>query len=186
VIKEPEMMGGDDSCPLFSGFFHVKLVNPGRRKRRSAGDREMVAMLNDLMEVPDESPDQKEMAFKKTLDKTTEQFSVWLKEKGIDEHKDNFIYAVEAFARFAYIYDESYLLCPDVEDIDWFFTDYVFRRTYVEPEKLVQWPVAIKLFYDFLWEIEPSGAFDGWLRMFYAEMAEWQENFCDLLRKRYA
>jgi hypothetical protein len=39
VIKEPEMMGGDYSNPLFSGFFHVSQINPDRRKRRSAGDR---------------------------------------------------------------------------------------------------------------------------------------------------
>ncbi len=95
-----------------------------------------------------------ESHFFRTSTVVVERFSNWLELKEQSEYLETFAYAVETYFRFAFCYDGCDLSSPASVQLDDFFQGYVLRKVHLEcPDVFAQWPVALKLFYDFLSDI---------------------------------
>jgi hypothetical protein len=90
--------------------------------------------------------------------KCNQNFSRWLKNKGVKGKRgQDFPFLSEIFLNFVYryIHDDKIIL-KSVQPIymEEFLFDHVLRKVSMEPREHVEWPPALKLFYQFLYEKE--------------------------------
>lgn len=89
-------------------------------------------------------------------EKCKERFEKWLMFKGVTEYSADFPFHIEIYLNFIYRYihnDHINLKNVLPIDIEEFLVDHILRKVMVEPQEYIQWPPAIKLFYNFLYEI---------------------------------
>jgi hypothetical protein len=88
--------------------------------------------------------------------KCKESFSNWLQEKGATgKLSQDFPFLAEIFLNFVYRYihdDIIVLKSIQPEYLEEFLFDHVLRKVIMEPHEHVDWPPALKLFYNFLYE----------------------------------
>ncbi len=89
-------------------------------------------------------------------EKCKECFSNWLKKKGATgKVSQDFPFLAEIFLNFVYRYihdDKIVLKSIQPEYLEEFLFDHVLRKVVMEPHEHVDWPPALKLFYNFLYE----------------------------------
>jgi hypothetical protein len=88
--------------------------------------------------------------------KCRESFSNWLQKKGsTGKLAQDFPFLAEIFLNFVYRYihdDIIVLKSIQPEYLEEFLFDHVLRKVIMEPHEHVDWPPALKLFYNFLYE----------------------------------
>lgn len=89
-------------------------------------------------------------------EKCKECFSSWLQKKGATgKVSQDFPFLAEIFLNFVYRYmhdDTIVLKSIRPEYLEEFLFDHVLRKVVMEPHEHVDWPPALKLFYNFLYE----------------------------------
>jgi len=91
------------------------------------------------------------------LDGVFERFNMWLAEKRVIEHQDQFSFIIEEYLDFIYTYEhEPPLILKDGPEkyLAEFVVDYLLRKTPMEPWEYTLAPSALRLFYRFLYEKE--------------------------------
>ena len=94
------------------------------------------------------------------LDGVFERFNMWLAEKRVIEHQDQFSFIIEEYLDFIYTYEhEPPLILKDGPEkyLAEFVMDYLLRKTPMEPWEYTLAPSALRLFYRFLYEKEYLG-----------------------------
>lgn len=117
-------------------------------------------------------------------DQSEKRFRKWLADKGYNEkfYKLSECLAIYLDFVYGYMHDDVFTLKSIPEDyFEEFFEDYLLRKMYTEPQEYVDWPPAIKLFYQFLKEkgylYDPSPMINA--------VDKIEHGFIDLLRKQF-
>ncbi|MFO7889239.1 MAG: hypothetical protein R6V04_02755 [bacterium] len=83
-------------------------------------------------------------------------YKKWLIFKGVEEYSKDFPFYIEIYLNFIYRYmhkDDINLKTVLPVYIEEFFVDHILRKVIIEPQEYIMWPPALKLFYNFLYEI---------------------------------
>lgn len=118
-------------------------------------------------------------------EKCREGFKKWLTFKGVDKYSEDFSSNIQIYLNFIYRYmlvDSINLKTVSGMYIEEFFADHLLRKVMVEPTEYVQWPPAMKLFYDFLHEIGYLERPEKFIKL----IDEFEPKFLKILRKRYS
>lgn len=150
-------------------------------------DTELMQLINRMDNYISEGSDYDEWEDHYLLieEKCERQFQEWLIFKGLEEYSVEFPSHIVIYLNFIYryIHDESITL-KSVSPIyiEEFFVDYLLRKVMAEPTEYIEWPPALKLFYNFLSEI-------GYLEnatTFTKILDEIEPHFIEILRNRYS
>ena len=150
-------------------------------------DIELIRLLNQMDDyISDNTPyDEWEDHYFKIEEKCRERYVSWLKFKGLDEFIKDFPHNVEVYLNFIYRYthdDEINLKIIFPIYMQEFFSDYLLRKVLAEPYEYVQWPPALKLFYQFLQEIGYIEDIEKIIKLFDAL----EPYFINILKERYS
>jgi len=129
-----------------------EIYTPGKK------DEQLIELIDQMDEYIAEDTDYMEWEefYFELEEKCKERFEKWLIFKGVKEYSEAFPYNVEIYLNFIYRYmheDEINLKTVTPIYIEEFFVDHVLRKVMVEPHEYIEWPPALKLFYNFLNEI---------------------------------
>lgn len=143
---------------VIKGFDYNSLTLSNESYIPQNADHELVELLNQIDEYIDDRTEYEEWEdiYFKAEKKCSERFDNWLEFKGVEDYRKNFIYNVEIYLKFIYIYahqNEINLRTVTISEIEEFFSDHVLRKVLLEPQEYVLWPPALKLFYAFLNDI---------------------------------
>jgi len=121
-------------------------------------DRELVQAINkmDAFIAEDTEYDKWEDLYFSMLEKCNERYKNWLIFKGLDRYSEDFPFHVEIFLDFTYHYthpEPITLKKMPLFYVQEFFADYLLRKMLAEPHEYLEWPPALKLFYQFLTDI---------------------------------
>jgi hypothetical protein len=151
----------------------------------SSEDRELVRAIERLDRFIEEEADYSdyESLLADLQDDCEERFAQWLSARGLGEQSMRFTSCLEPYLDFVYAYTHDDIVTLkniSAGYIEEFLSDYLLRKVSVEPHEYVEWPPALKLFYEFLGEnyyTEPSGVIDL--------VAALEPEFVETLRRHY-
>lgn len=89
-------------------------------------------------------------------EKCKERYEKWLMFKGVKEYSVGFPFHIQTYLNFVYLYMHEDNICLKTVlpiYIEEFFIDHLLRKVMVEPQEYIEWSPAIKLLYNFLYEI---------------------------------
>lgn len=118
-------------------------------------------------------------------EKCKERFEKWLIFKGVNEYSKDFPFNIEIYLNFIYRYmheDNINLKTVLPIYIEEFFVDHILRKVMVEPQEYIKWPPALKLFYNFLYEIGYLRSPEKIIRL----LDKIEPHFIEILRDRYS
>ena len=129
-----------------------EIYTPGKK------DEQLIQLIDQMDEYIAEGTDYMEWEdfYFKLEEKCKEGFKKWLIFKGATEFCEVFPNNVEIYLNFIYRYmheDEINLKTVTPIYIEEFFVDHVLRKVMAKPHEYIEWPPAVKLFYNFLNEI---------------------------------
>lgn len=149
-------------------------------------DRELINKINQLDRyVMDETEysDYEKLLFS-IKDECAERFEEWLTNKGLTDKTKQISDCLNVYFDFIYAYMHDVVVTlKDVPlfYLEEFFTDFLLRKVYTEPNEYVYWPPALKLFYTFLHEknyIDDPGDFID-------EIDSLELEFLEVLKKQF-
>jgi len=151
------------------------------------GDEKLVAMINRMDKYIDNGTDYEkwEDYYLSMENKCIARFRKWLMEKGIKEYSDSFSDHIGIYLNFIYRYiheDQINLKTVTLIYIGEFFADHLLRKMFTKPNDYIEWPPALKLFYQFLNE-------KGYLtnpEQIIKLLDEIEPNFIEILRDRFS
>lgn len=150
-------------------------------------DMELIQLINLIDKYISEDSDYDEWEDHYILmeEKCKRQFNEWLNFKGLEEYSKEFPYHIGIYLKFIYHYmhdDPINLKTVLPVYIEEFFADHILRKVMAEPTEYIEWPPALKLFYNFLNEI-------GYLenaKQITKILDEIEPHFIEILRKIYS
>lgn len=150
-------------------------------------DKKLVLLLDQLDQFIDEGAEYEEWEdhYFEALKACKKRYENWLKFKGIRKYLKDFPFNIEIYLDFIYRYgheDELILKTVAWAYIEEFFMNHLLRKAVVEPHEYVFWPPALKLFYQFLKEIDYFERPEKIIKLF----DEIEPHFINLLREIYS
>jgi len=172
---------------LISAFNYEGLKISADIVPASEEDRTLVRAIDRLDRFIEEEVDYSdyESHYFSTRDTCAERFEQWLLEKGLDGRSRDFAYCLHSYLDFVYAYmhdDIVTLKNISAGYVAEFFADYLLRKVMADPHKYVEWPPALKLFYEFLGEKNYTDNPKQFIDLFTAI----EPDFVGTLRRRYA
>ncbi len=173
---------------LINEFNYNELEGLADRILPTKQDQDLVLSLKRLDQFIDQEAEYSEYEshYFSVQDACVKGFEAWLLKKNIrDTYQTSFPFCLHPYLDFIYSYmhdDKIILKTVSERYIEEFFTDYLLRKVSVEPHEYIEWPPALKLFYEFLYEI-------GYLEnpeQFNQRVTAFEPEYLRILRKRYA
>ena len=118
-------------------------------------------------------------------EKCEDRFEKWLNIKGVGQYSEDFPSHIKVYLSFIYCYmhsDNINLKTVSSIYIEEFFVDHLLRKVMVEPNEYIEWPPALKLFYNFLYEIGYLENSEKIIKL----LGRNEAPFIEILRKRYS
>lgn len=117
-------------------------------------------------------------------DECQKRFIKWLEDKGLKKDIDLLSSCLDAYFNFIYSYTHNEHFTLESIPYDYlqeFFDDFLLRKVLVPPQEYVYWPVAGKLFYQFLKEKEYLQNADKPIQM----LDRLESHFFEILEKQF-
>ena len=150
-------------------------------------DEKLVLLINQLDKYIAEGVeyDEWEDHYFSMEEKCKEKFEKWLMFKGVKEYSKDFPFHIQTYLSFVYCYihkDVINLKTVLPIYIEEFFVDHILRKVMAEPKEYIERPPAIKLFYNFLYEIDYIERPEKIIKLFDGI----EPHFIKILRDRYS
>lgn len=149
-------------------------------------DRELINKINQLDRYAMDEAEYSD--YEKLLfsieDECAERFEEWLTNKGLADKTKQISDCLNVYFDFIYAYmHDAVVTLKDVPRfyLEEFFTDFLLRKVYTEPNEYVYWPSALKLFYKFLHEKNYIDDPDN----FIDEIDSLEPEFLEVLKKQF-
>ena len=170
-----------------SGFDYDSLKISKKRYSPNEEDVYLINLINQLDEyiLHGATYDDWEDLYLMIEERFRDPFEHWLDFKGLSEYSEDFSFFAETYFRFVYgylHYDNITLKTITPIYIEEFFMDHLLRKAHAKPGDYVLWMPAVKLFYQFLLEMNYLEKPKKIIKM----LDEIEPRFIEMLRERYS
>ncbi len=150
-------------------------------------DKKLIQLIDQMDDYIAEGVEYKEWEdhYFSMEEKCKKIFERWLNIKGVKQYSENFPFHIKVYLSFIYCYRHSdninlkTVLSIYIEE---FFVDHLLRKVIVEPYEYIEWPPALKLFYNILYEIGYIENPEKIMKL----LDGIEPHFIEILRKRYS
>ncbi len=168
-------------------FNYDRLQHAGDAIPPGADDRALIDKIVKLDRFMEEEADygEYEKLLTKTKDLAEERFKQWLADRGFQSEIHQLSGCIYNYFDFVYGYMHDDIVTLKTVTLNYlteYFEDFLLRKVYCEPQEYIDWPPAIKLFYQFL---KDKGYMENIASM--TSMLNGIElRFMDVLKKQFA